>query len=157
MNNQPKSARTRSDDQYREPEPNEETGGVTGALGKGLSETDALEPASRKPVIYLKRGCPFCFKLRLALLEAGMLDSVELIEFAEGTAEQAQIRDKLSRVLEDLSFPAAEIQQDKFMKESDRLIEYFLDQKGLEAEALPTLQSYIHGPLAQLLECTQND
>lgn len=157
MNNQQKSARPQSDDHYKEPGPTEETGGVTGALGKGLSEPDGLEPASSKPVIYLKQGCAFCFKLRLALLEAGMLDSVELIEFAEGTDEQTQIRDKLSSVLEDLSFPAAEVQPGKFIKGSDTLIEYFFDQQGLEAEALPTLQSYIHGPFAQLLDCTKSD
>lgn len=156
MNNHQKSARPQSDD-HKEPGPNEETGGVTGALGKGLSESDGLEPASSKPVIYLKQGCPFCFKLRLALLEAGMLDSVELIEFAEGTDEQAQIRDKLSSILEELSFPAAEVQPGKFIKGSDTLIEYFLDQQGLEAEVLPTLQSYIHGPFAQLLDCTKSD
>lgn len=157
MNNQPKSVRTANDDHYSKPGPDEETGGVTGALGEGLSASDVPEPALSKPVVYLKKGCPFCFKLRLALLEAGMLDCIELTEFAEGTAQQAQIREKLSPALEDLSFPAAEVERGKFMKGSDALIEYFLGQKGIKADALPTLQAYIDGPLGQLLECNKND
>ncbi len=60
-----------------------------------------------KPTLYLKKGCPFCFKLRLALLEADLLGDVDIEEFAEGTTQQTTIRNELSGHFDKVSFPSA--------------------------------------------------
>jgi hypothetical protein len=49
-----------------------------------------------KPVVYLKDGCPFCFKFRVALLEMGSIDQVEIRTFSAGTPEEADIRERLA-------------------------------------------------------------
>jgi glutaredoxin len=56
------------------------TPGVSSAVGK---ETFCTTGASR--------GCPFCLKVRLALLETGQLDQVVLREFAPGTEEETEM------------------------------------------------------------------
>jgi hypothetical protein len=104
-----------------------------------------------KPVLFLKKGCPFCFKLRLALLEADMLGEVNIDEFAEGSPQEVTIRNELSNHFEDVSFPSAEVERGKFMNDSDALIRRFLSDERIDPKSLPTLQAYIHGPFSELL------
>lgn len=90
------------------PTADEETGGTTGALAvqqpppsfqDSSNQSDAPHPeiSGFTPVIYLKAGCPYCFKLRLALLEAGLMDRVAFQEFEADTQEERRIRTELSR------------------------------------------------------------
>jgi len=55
------------------------------------------------PTIFTKHGCPFCLKLRLFLLEAGLLDTVSLIE-GETTEAHQKLAEQLSDHLEKPSF-----------------------------------------------------
>ncbi|PWE54008.1 glutathione S-transferase [Metarhizobium album] len=103
-----------------------------------------------RPVVYLKNGCPFCFKLRVALLEMGSIDEVEIRTFSSGTPEEAAIRERLSGRVEKVSFPVVEISPDEFRTESDELIAHFAGQKQIDPSTLPTLQAYIDGPFAKL-------
>lgn len=104
-----------------------------------------------KPTLYLKKGCPFCFKLRLALLEADMLGDVDIEEFTEGTAQETTIRNELSGHFDKVSFPSAEIAPGEFMNDSDALITHFLSLEQIDPKSLPTLQAYIQGPFSDLL------
>lgn len=90
------------------PKADEETGGATGALAvqqpppslqdsSGQSDVPHPGTCGFKPVIYLKAGCPYCFKLRLALLEAGLMDRVAFQEFDADTQEERRIRTELSQ------------------------------------------------------------
>lgn len=126
----------------------EETGGVTGALGNELSEN--AKPNIFTPTVYMKKGCPFCFKLRLALLEANLLRGVELKEFEEGSVELAEFKEQHSFGFERVSFPIAEIENERFLQGADELTDHFLRPKNIEPDSLPTLQAYIHGPFATL-------
>lgn len=126
----------------------EETGGVTGALGNELSEN--AKPNIFTPTIYMKKGCPFCFKLRLALLEANLLRGVEITEFEEGSAELAEFKEQHSFGSEPVSFPVAEIKYERFLQGADELIDHFMRPKNIDPDSLPTLQAYIHGPFATL-------
>lgn len=132
----------------RKPGSLEETGGVTGALGNELAENP--KPEVFTPLIYMKKGCPFCFKLRLALLEANLLHGVELKEFGEGSAELAEFKKEHSSRYERVSFPIAEIENERFLQGSDELIDHLLSPKNIDPASLPTLQAYIHGPFALL-------
>lgn len=102
------------------------------------------------PTLYLKKECPFCFKLRLALLEAGMLDGVHIREFASGTPEEKAIKDDLSSKLDRVSFPAAEVAPGDYRKDSDKLIAHFTGLKQIDPQELVTLQAYIEGPFNEL-------
>jgi len=104
-----------------------------------------------KPTLYLKKRCPFCFKLRLALLEADMLGDVDIEEFTEGAAQETTIRNELSGHFDKVSFPSAEIAPGEFMNNSDALITHFLSLEQIDPKNLPTLQAYIQGPFSDLL------
>lgn len=108
-------------------------------------------PNSFTPTAFLKTTCPFCFKLRVALLEAGMLKDVKLREFAEGTPEAQAIKNELSSKLEKVSFPAAEIAPGEFKTDSDKLVSHFLGTKNIDEKSLATLQAYKGGPFESLM------
>jgi hypothetical protein len=105
-----------------------------------------------RPVVYLKNGCPFCFKLQVALLEMGSIDEVEIRTFSSGTPEETAIRGHLSGRIEKVSLPVVEISPDEFRTESDELVAYFAGMKQINSSTLPTLQAYIDGPFAKLLQ-----
>lgn len=109
------------------------------------------------PTLYLNRHCPFCFKLRVFLLEAGMLDRATIEEFVPGTPEETAMREKLSPYFEKLSFPAARIAEDKYMLESDAIIDWFAAQTGADKTRLPTYNAYVEGPFKKLIALFQEN
>jgi hypothetical protein len=108
-------------------------------------------PAEFTPVIYLKNGCPFCFKLRVALLELGLLNKLNIRQFSAGTPQEKSIKDELSSKFEKVSFPAAEIAPGVFKSDSDDLIAHFATLEGVDPKDLPTLQAYKDGPFSELM------
>ncbi|WP_313807850.1 glutathione S-transferase N-terminal domain-containing protein [Sphingobium sp.] len=104
------------------------------------------------PEIYLKQGCPFCFKLRLFLLEAGMIDIVHIAEYAPGTAAEKQKKEELSHHFDSGTFPVAQTAPGAYLKDSDAIIAYFGAQSGVNPEDMPTLKAYIAGPFASLIQ-----
>jgi hypothetical protein len=112
---------------------------------------EAIMPNEFKPVLYLKKGCPFCFKLRLFLLEAGLLDRFTIREFAEGTEEENSIRAELSPLFDKLSFPAAQIAPGKYMQDSEALVSRYADEAGIDPAKLLTFQAYVEGPFRTIL------
>ncbi|WP_026792508.1 glutathione S-transferase N-terminal domain-containing protein [Pleomorphomonas oryzae] len=104
---------------------------------------------SSKPVLFVKHTCPFCLKLRLYLLEAGLLDSVILCESRTPEEEEA-MRAELSPHLAKVSYPTARFGEE-YMTESDDIIARFARNGGRPPEQLPTYQAYVDGPFAQLL------
>lgn len=104
-----------------------------------------------KPILYLKKGCPFCFKLRLFLLESGLLDGFVIREFAENSEEERVLRSELSQHFDKVSFPSAQVEPGKYMKDSDALVGHFADRKGIDAQRLPTFQEYVTGPFSTIM------
>jgi hypothetical protein len=104
-----------------------------------------------KPILYLKKGCPFCFKLRLFLLEAGLLDGFVLREFAENSADEKVLHGELSRHFDKVSFPSAQVEPGRYMKDSDALITFFADKNGIDPRRLPTFQEYVSGPFRTIM------
>jgi hypothetical protein len=102
--------------------------------------------AAFKPVLYLKQGCPFCFKLRLFLLESGQLDAVSIREFASDTDEEKAIRAELEPHLEKVGFPAAQLAPGRYVVDSDVLVDHFARAGGADPAGLPTYQAYLAGP-----------
>jgi len=107
--------------------------------------------AGSKPILYLKRGSPFCFKLRVFLLDAGLLDRFQLREFETGSAEEKRIHAELASHFDKVSFPAAQVAPGRYEKDSDGLISVFARQFGVDPESLSTFQEYVNGPFGTLM------
>ena len=103
------------------------------------------------PTIYVKEGCPFCMKVRIFMLEAGVLASVQIREFAVGSDEELLIRAELAPHLEKISFPTAMLTPGEYLSESDTIIARFADDAGVDPAKLPTLQAYSAGVMPQML------
>ena len=98
-----------------------------------------------RPILFLLHQCPFCLKLMIYLTEAGLIDRFDLVVFESGSAEQLQVRDRLSPHFDQLSFPVAEVAPGDFRKDSDALIAYFADQGGADPATLTLLPYYDTG------------
>lgn len=105
-----------------------------------------------KPTLYLKASCPHCFKLRLFLLEAGLIDTVNFAVFSPGTPEEETTRAILQPHFEKTTFPSAEVAPGVFKKDSDALIDLFAAKHSADKNNLPTLQAYIEGPFKRVGE-----
>lgn len=109
------------------------------------------------PTMYLMQGCPFCFKLRLFLLEAGLLDQVALREFVVGTDEEAAIRSELAPHFEKVSFPVAQVAAGAYLKDGDAIIAGLAAGANVNPDGLPTLQAFVAGPMAAHIKLYQDN
>lgn len=108
------------------------------------------DDATFRPKLFLLEGCPFCFKVRLFLLEADLADDVDKHWFAAGTPENDAVRQELALHLTKVSFPAAELEPDRYVADSEEIIRFLSDKGGVDPEALPVLRLYVDGPLRQV-------
>ena len=98
-----------------------------------------------KPVIYLKQNCLFCLKVRIFLLEAGLLDSVTMREFVPGSDEEQSIRAELAGKVEKITLPTAKLTTDSYLAGSDEIIAALAEKAGVDVALLPSYRSYIDG------------
>ena len=110
-----------------------------------------MTEASFVPILYVKEGCPFCMKVRIFMLEAGVLDSVQVREFAVGSDEEQLIRAELAPHLEKISFPTAGLAPGEYLSESDAIIARFAGDGGVDPEKLPTFCAYSAGLMPQMM------
>ncbi|MBT2185470.1 glutathione S-transferase N-terminal domain-containing protein [Sphingobium sp. H33] len=103
------------------------------------------------PTLYLKDKCPFCFKVRIALVEAGLFDKVNVREFVPGDDEEAAIRETLAPHFEKVTFPAAEVAPGKFVADSDGITAQLLATVGKKPEDMTALGAYLRGPFASIM------
>ena len=99
-------------------------------------------PETFRPVLYLKSTCPHCLKLRIFLLEAGLLDRFDERIFTQGDDLEAGIRAELEPHFDRVTFPAIHHEPGKFMKDSDAIIAHFAAAEGLDASRLPIFSAY---------------
>lgn len=107
-----------------------------------------MSTLTEKPILFVKHTCPFSLKLRLYLLEAGLLDTVSLRE-SRTPAEEDVMKQELAPHLAKVTYPAARF-GDEYMTESDAIIARFVAEGGRPPEELPTYQAYVDGPFSQL-------
>lgn len=103
------------------------------------------------PVLYLKEKCPFCLKVRLFLLEAGLLPDVKIREFTPGTDEEQAIKAELGPHLEKVTFPAAQLAPGQYMADSDGIIGHFAAKANVDPAQMPVLSAYIGGAFQSLM------
>lgn len=104
-----------------------------------------------KPVVYFKQNCPFCLKVRLFLLEAGMMKAVDIRDFVPGSEQEEDIRAELSPHLAKVSFPAAKLEEGRYIAESDDIIAFLAVKSGREPASLPVFSNYVEGPLKTMM------
>jgi hypothetical protein len=108
---------------------------------------------SSKAKAYVKEGCPFSFKFLAFMAEAKLLDEIEIVRLREGDADYEEAKRKLGEHLgKAASFPTVEIEPNRYMTDSDRLIEHYANRKGLRPDELPVLSLYKQGILPKLFE-----
>ena len=105
-----------------------------------------------KPKAYIKEGCPFSFKFLVFMAEAELLDEIEILWLRDGDAEYEAARAKLTQELGKASFPTVEIEPNRYLADSDRLIEHYAERAGLRPDDMPVLSLYKQGILPKLFE-----
>lgn len=108
------------------------------------------EPFSQ-PVLHVMRECPFCLKVRLFLLEAGLIDRVTVHEFAPGTEEERIIRQELASYFPKVSFPVVQFGDGEYLGESDDIIARFAAQADVEPANLPIFGAYAECILPRMM------
>ena len=110
-----------------------------------------MSDARFRPVAYLKKACPFSLKVRIFLLETGLLDKIEVHEVAPGTPEDAEVRKELEPHFGKVSFPSAQIAPGEYIGDSDAIVARFAEMVAADPERLPTLTMYKDGAFQQLM------
>jgi len=105
-----------------------------------------------RPVLYLKDTCPHCLKLRIFLLESGLLGRFDQRIFAQGDDAEAAIREELGQQFENVTFPAVQYAPDVYMKESDAIIEHYGEEAGIARCDLPVFTAYAGGLLPRYMD-----
>ncbi|KPF56975.1 hypothetical protein IP65_02640 [Novosphingobium sp. AAP1] len=111
-----------------------------------------MTAAAFRPVLYLKRSCPFCLKAVAFLTEAGQLDSVELRAFWPGDEDEAPIRAALAPHLDKVTFPTLEVEPGRFIADSDAIVALYAQKAGLDPATAPFYQYVMAGPFRRLRE-----
>jgi len=102
------------------------------------------------PVAYLKQDCPFSFKFLLFVMEAGLLDKIEVEELMQGEKRMEELRSLLREKLGEASFPCVQIEKGTYMSETDDLITYFAGKHGKSVESLEVVPFFERGVLKKL-------
>ena len=103
------------------------------------------------PTLYVKDGCPFCLKVRIFMLEAGLLDRFHVREFVVGSDEEQVIRTELAPHVEKISFPTALLASGEYLSESDAIIARFAEAAEVDPTTLPTFRAYASGVMPQMM------
>ena len=103
------------------------------------------------PTLFVKDRCPFCLKVRIFMLEAGLLDRIHVREFVVGSDEEQVIRTELAPHFEEVSFPTVMLASDEYLSESDAIIARFADAADVDPTTLPTFRAYASGIMPQMM------
>jgi hypothetical protein len=106
-----------------------------------------------KGTAYVKDGCPFSFKFLVFMAEAGLLDDLKVVRVHEADANFDTVKERLSEHLgKAASFPTVEVERDRYLTDSDRLIEHYARRHSLRADDMPVLSFYKQSILPKLFE-----
>ena len=104
-----------------------------------------------KPKAYLKEGCPYSFKYLLFMTETGLLDQIEVIRCDPESPEFDVVKERLSKATgHDATFPTVEIEPQRYLSDSDHLIEYYARACDIDMGTLPTWAFYSETLFPQL-------
>ena len=105
------------------------------------------------PTAYVKTNCPFSFKFRLFITEAGLVEHVRFVALDPDAPNYK--KDKAELVLKigsRHSFPVVEVEPTIYLADSDDLITHFAIRHDIDPTTLLTLQFYRTGLFPTFLE-----
>eukprot|EP00353_Schmidingerella_taraikaensis_P002814 CAMPEP_0185582606 /NCGR_PEP_ID=MMETSP0434-20130131/21002_1 /TAXON_ID=626734 ORGANISM="Favella taraikaensis, Strain Fe Narragansett Bay" /NCGR_SAMPLE_ID=MMETSP0434 /ASSEMBLY_ACC=CAM_ASM_000379 /LENGTH=126 /DNA_ID=CAMNT_0028201465 /DNA_START=28 /DNA_END=408 /DNA_ORIENTATION=- len=91
------------------------------------------------PVIYMKRGCPFCTKVAVFLAEA----QIKLTWEYDTEENRKLVTEKCGKA----SFPTYQFAEGEFMQESDDIMAKLAEEKGIDMASLQ-VYNYFTGPVS---------
>jgi hypothetical protein len=102
-----------------------------------------MQQETFKAKAYLKEGCPYSFKYLLFMTEAGLLDHIDVIRCDPESTAFDVVKQKLSKATgHDATFPTVEVAPQRYLSDSDKLIEYYANRSNIDPDKLPTLSFY---------------
>lgn len=108
-----------------------------------------------RPVLYMKRNCPFCLKVAAVLAETGQFADVELRAFWPGDENEAAIRAELAPHLEKVTFPTLQVEPGRYIADSDAIVALYAQKAGVDPAKLPFYDYILAGPFRRLREAFQ--
>jgi hypothetical protein len=112
--------------------------------------------AAFRPKAYVKEGCPFSFKLLVFLAETGVLKDVDIERVSQAGPALEMVKAHLSDELgKAATFPTVEIEPDRYLADSDTLIEHFARRANVNVDSLPVLRFYKETMFPLLIELHQ--
>lgn len=112
--------------------------------------------AAFKPKVYVKEGCPFSFKLLVFLAEAQLLQDIDMERVSPAGPAFEAVKEHLTEELgKAATFPAAEIEPDVYLADSDTLIAHFARRASVNVESLSVLRFYKETMFPLLIELHQ--
>jgi hypothetical protein len=121
-------------------------------MSANVTEGAPMSSEAPKAKAYIKEGCPFSFKFLVFMAEANLLDEIEILWLRDGEADHEAAKSKLTQELGKASFPTVEIEPNRFLADSDRLIEHYAARAGVRPDDMPVLSLYKKGILPKLFE-----
>lgn len=105
-----------------------------------------------RPIVYLKENCPFCLKVRLFLLEAGLASDVETRDFVSDGEHEETIRAELQPHLDKVTFPAAQLEPGLYVTESDDIVAVLAAKAGRDPASMTVYRNYVDGVFAMSMK-----
>lgn len=106
-----------------------------------------------KPTAYVKTNCPFSFKFRLFMTEAGLAETIRFVALDPKSASYMTDKDTLAKKIgHKHTFPVVETEPGKYLTDSDALIAFFADLHSVDPATMATLQFYKSGLFPTFLE-----
>jgi hypothetical protein len=99
-----------------------------------------------KPTAWVRTNCPYSFKFRLFVTEAGISDQFQFVAMDPDSPDFARVKSEIDRRSgRKTVFPTVEVAPNEFLTDSEALINHFSAEHGIDASDLPTLTFYRNG------------
>lgn len=106
-----------------------------------------------KPIAWVRTNCPYSFKFRLFVTEAGISDQFQFVAMDPDSPDFERVKSEIDQRSDQKTvFPIVEIAPNKFLTDSDVLIDHFAAEHGIDTSDLPTLTFYRNGLYACYIE-----
>jgi glutathione S-transferase len=128
-----------------------------GAATAMRSKETAMGESSFTPILYLKDECPFCLKVRLFLLEAGLLGRFDIREFVPGDDREQAIRAELAPHFEKVTFPTLQVAPGEYINESDAIVDRYAREAGVDPKELTAYRWYTDGVMQRMRSLFQEN
>lgn len=104
-----------------------------------------------KPKVYLRKDCPYSFKLLLFLSEARLVENFEIIRCDPDSAAFEETKRKLAEASgKKATFPTVEVEPNVYKSDSDALVAHYAKAHNIDVNSLPAFSFYMAGIYPQL-------